>query len=149
MATTAVEPVFVDSNIFIYAHQALSPFHVAATSKLLQLESIGHPLWLSRQILREYLAAMSRPGALSAPVPMASLIADVQLLQSQFLIAEDGPIVTNHLLNLLAAISCFGKQIHDANIVATMLSSGIPALLTHNVADFSRFAAFITIIPLV
>lgn len=92
---------------------------------------------------------MSRPGTLTAPVPMIALIADVQSFQAQFLLAEDGPAVTVHLLNLLGSVPCAGKQIHDANIVATMLAYGLPKLLTHNVADFTRFAAQIMVIPLV
>jgi hypothetical protein len=53
------------------------------------------------------------------------------------------------LLNLIAAIPCGGKQIYDANIVATMLAHGVPKLLTYNVARFSRFAGHITVLPLV
>lgn len=44
MATMAVEPVFVDTNILIYTHQALSPYHALATSKLHTLASAGHAL---------------------------------------------------------------------------------------------------------
>ncbi len=149
MTTTAVEPVFVDTNNLIYVQQAHSPFNARATAKLLDLESAGHPLWISRQILREYLAAMSRPGGLTAPIPMAGLLSDVRAFQAQFHVAEDGPAVTGYLLNLLAVIPCAGKQVHDANIVATMLAHGIQRLLTHNVADFNRFAAHITVIPLI
>jgi predicted nucleic acid-binding protein len=67
MTTTAAEPVFVDTNILIYAQQQLSPYHTSAVAKLHELAAAGHILWTSRQILREYLAAMSRPGALTAP----------------------------------------------------------------------------------
>src|SRR5271165_669678 len=102
MATTAVDPVFVDTNLLIYAHQALSPFNAQATAKLLELESAGHPLWISRQVLREYLVAMSRPSGLTAAIPMTALLADVQAFQTQFYIAEDGAAVTAHLVNLLA-----------------------------------------------
>ena len=146
---TAADPVLVDTNVLIYHQIALSPFHAAARSQLHDLAAAGNPLWLSRQILREYLAAMSRPGTLTPSLPMTTLIADVQTFESRFLIAEDGSAVTVHLLSLLASISCSGKQVHDANIVATMLSHGIPRLLTHNVADFSRFAGVITVVPLV
>jgi predicted nucleic acid-binding protein len=149
MATTAAEPVFVDTNCLIYAQQVLSPFNAAATAKLQALAAAGHPLYISRQVLREYLAVMSRPSALTSPVPIAGLVADVRRFQGQFLIAEDGSAATVHLLNLLAAIPCAGRQVYDANIVATMLAHGIPRLLTHNVADFSRFAAHVTIIPLI
>ena len=149
MATTGADPVFVDTNILIYAKQALSPFHAAAKTKLYDLDQAGHPLWLSRQVLREYLVAMSRPGALSAPVPLAMLAADVQSFQSQFAIADDMAVVTKELLDLLTKVPFAGKQVHDANIAATMLAYGIGKLLTHNVADFARFAGYITVIPLI
>ena len=47
--------------------------------------------------------------------------------------------VTQILCELLAEIPTGGKQVHDANIVATMMAYGIPALLTHNAKDFARF----------
>ncbi len=41
-----------------------------------------------------------------------------------------------------------GKQIHDANIVATMQVYNISHLFTLNIADFMRFSSFITLIEL-
>ena len=38
-----------------------------------------------------------------------------------------------------------GKQVHDANIVATMLAYGIPCLLAHNTKDFELFNGIIKI----
>ena len=149
MATTAVDPVLVDTNVLIYHQIARSPFYAAARNQLRDLSAAGHALWVNRQILREYLAATSRPGTVTPPLSMTALIADVRTFQARFFIAEDGPAVTVHLLSLLTSIPCGGKQIHDANIVATMLAHGIPRLLTHNVADFSRFAGIITVVPLV
>ncbi|HKI31910.1 MAG TPA: PIN domain-containing protein [Gemmataceae bacterium] len=149
MATTVVEPVFVDANILVYLKVTGSPFHAAARTKLQGLAGAGHPLWLSRQVVREYLAGMSRPGTVTPPLPMSTLLADVQTLLARFLVAEDGPAVTAHLVSLLGSVTCAGKQVHDANIVATMLAHGIPRLLTHNVADFNRFAGHITVIPLI
>src|SRR5262249_27125778 len=94
------------------------------------------PLWISRQILREYLASLSRPGTLTSPVSMTTLITDIRSFETGFFIAEDGPGVTSQLLNLPASIPYAGKQVHDANIVATMLALAMQKLLTHNVADF-------------
>ena len=149
MATTAADLVFVDTNILVHARVSQSPLHSIAATKVQDLAAAGHALWISRQILREYLAVMSKPGIVTVPVPMSALVAEARALETRFLIAEDGATVTSHLLNLLAAAACAGKQVHDANIVATMLAHGIPNLLTHNVADFSRFAAYITVIPLI
>lgn len=148
MATTAAEPVFVDSNLLVFAKQALSPFNSQATAKLQDLAAAGHALWISRQVLREYLVAMSHPATLTKPVSMADLIADVQDFERQFQIAEDGPGVTSQLLNLLSIVPCLSKKIHDANIVATMVSHGISNLVTHNVADFNRYAGHIRVIPM-
>ncbi|MBX3015254.1 MAG: hypothetical protein KF832_27290 [Caldilineaceae bacterium] len=63
--------------------------------------------------------------------------------------ADENAATTTHLLQLLQTISIGGKQVHDANRVATMLVYGIDTLLTHNVADFVRFAHLITVMPLV
>lgn len=41
-----------------------------------------------------------------------------------------------------------GAQVHDANIVAIMVASGVTTLLTHNVRDFERFDSWIHIMPL-
>jgi len=42
-----------------------------------------------------------------------------------------------------------GKQVHDANIVATMQANGGVRLLTDNTADFARFEPIFTLVPLV
>jgi hypothetical protein len=41
-----------------------------------------------------------------------------------------------------------GKHVHDDNIVATIEVYGLHRLLTHNAADFQRFASRIIVIPL-
>ncbi len=147
--TTVADPIFIDANILIYDRVVRSPWNVQARGKLNALSAAGHPLWISRQTLREYIAGLSRPGATVPPIPMNTLLADVQMLQVLFGIVEDGPAVTAELITLLSSVSCGGKKIHDANIVATMRTHGIGKLLTHNVADFNRFTGWITIIPLV
>jgi hypothetical protein len=73
----------------------------------------------------------------------------VQQLESQLQIAPDSVPVFAQLLTLLATIPCGGRQVYDANIVATMLAHSVPNLLTHNTADFVRFSGYIAIIPLV
>ena len=49
----------------------------------------------------------------------------------------------------LVMSSTYGRRIHDANIVATMLVYGIPRLRTNNPEDFVRFATLIEVLPLV
>ena len=145
MATMAANRVFVDTNVLVYSAVPTAPLHAAAVQRLAALRNAGDELWISRQILREYAATQTRPQTFSSPVPGATVAADVVALQTIFGIAEDGPAVTAHLVNLLTAVPMGGKQVHDANIVATMLTYNLSRLLTHNTADFARFSAFITV----
>jgi predicted nucleic acid-binding protein len=148
-AVAAPDPVFVDTNILVYAAITSSPFYAEAFGQLDAFRQAGVELWISRQILREYLATLSRPQPYTPPLPATTLMADVIRFQSRFRIAEDGPTVTRNLLTLLTSIPIGGKQVHDANIVATMQAHGLRRLLTHNTADFARFAALIQVEPLV
>jgi len=149
MATTAADRVFVDTNVLVFSSVVTAPLHAVAVQALGDLWSAGAELLLSRQIIREFLATLTRPQVYVAPQSPAVLAAEIGRLQTTLTILEDGPGVTSHLLQLLAAVPMGGKQIHDANIVATMLQYNIPKLLTHNTADFARFSSFITVLTLV
>jgi predicted nucleic acid-binding protein len=146
---STADRVFLDTNILIYGELPALPFHNAAKLRLAELEATGSELWTSRQVLREFLAVMSRGAGLSAAPPMSELLADVEHFSSRLFVAEDGPAVTQQLADLLSTVSCAGKQIHDANIIATMKANDIGRLLTHNVTDFQRFATYVTIEPLI
>lgn len=146
----AGEPVFIDTNVLVFASQAArngasSPVHEAAVRALRSFQSAGTSLWLSRQILREYLVVVTRVQPVGSILPVAQAIADVRRFAQLFEIAEDSSTATAKLLELLQHIPTAGKQIHDANIVATMLANGIRRLLTFNLADFRRFEPLIAI----
>jgi predicted nucleic acid-binding protein len=141
--------VFLDTNILVYASISESPLHLIAFTAIQTLEQGGSELWISRQVLREYLATLTRPQAFTEPIPIATLSAEIGFFANRFPVAEDNPQVTQQLLTLMEEIPIGGRQVHDANIVATMLVYGINQILTHNVADFNRFSEFITVLPLV
>lgn len=69
----------------------------------------------------------------------------MQYLEEQFQVADDTAAVTEQLIKLLRGHKIGGKQVHDANILATMLAYDIPCLLTHNIKDFKRFGEIIQI----
>lgn len=149
MAIGDADSRFIDTNVLVYATISAAPFHAAAVRAMAREHAAARPLWISRQVLREYLATLTRPHTFTPPVSPTSLMAQISAFESQFRMAEDGPIVTANLLNLLTTIPIGGAQVHDANIVATMQAYGIPSLLTANVDDFARFHSLINVIPLV
>ena len=92
MATMDVDACIVDTNVLVYSTVSGNPWHQQAREWLAALQSKGHRLCVTTQILREYLVVLTR-----------------------------------------------GKNIHDANIVAVMLTHGVRRLATYNQADFQRF----------
>lgn len=141
--------VFIDTNILVYASIPESPFHLIALNAVQSLEQAGRAVWISRQVLREYLTTLTRPQAFGEPIPVELVIEEVRQFENRFQVAEDTSRVTARLLALLAEVAVGGRQVHDANIVATMQVYGVNELLTHNTADFDRFSSVITVLPLV
>ena len=72
MAPTPGSAVFLDTNILVFSSFPGAPFYDAARARLSELEGNGALFWTNRQVLREFLAATTRPGAVvPAPAPGA------------------------------------------------------------------------------
>lgn len=149
MAQTAVSRVFLDTNVLVYASVAGAPFHAEALQAIQSREQAGIELWISRQVIREYLAVLTRPQTFSQPMPTAALVSQIQAFESRFQVADDTAEVTAHLLTLMKTVPIGGAQVHDANIVAMMQVYNVNELLTHNISDFARFTHLVTVTPLV
>ncbi len=139
------KPLFIDTNILIYANVATAPFHKQALNAIKAAHQSGRPLWISRQVLREFIAARTRPQTFAQPPTTDVVIKRVRYLEEQFRVADDTAAVTRQLIKLMENVKVGGKQVHDANIVATMLAYNIPCLLTHNIKDFKRFGEMIKV----
>ena len=139
------EPLFVDTTVLVHANVAKAPCHEQALTALKTSHRAGHPLWISRQVLREFVATTTRPQTFTKPSPPDVVIERVRYLEERFHVADDTGAVTGHLVKLLRDFEFGGKQVHDANIVATMLAYDLGLLLTYNVDDFKRFGELIRI----
>jgi predicted nucleic acid-binding protein len=62
-------------------------------------------------------------------------------------LAEDAK-AADRLVGLLADVECSGEQVHDANVVATMLAHGVGTVVTMNVTDFARFERYVSLAEL-
>lgn len=94
MAITAGSRIFIDTNILVFANLAQSPFHDKAVAQLRKFEKTGLDLYINRQVLREYLAVMTRPGVLTEEIPVSSLVQDVRDFETGLIVVDDGPAVT-------------------------------------------------------
>jgi predicted nucleic acid-binding protein len=147
--TDADDRWFVDTNVLVYATDKGSPFHNEANERLRSARELGVVLCISAQVLREYISAATKSAIPGQPVPWSSILDNCLRFRRMFKILPEGEETAAKLCELLAAVPAIGKQVHDANIVATMLVHSIPALLTHNTADFERYAGFISLYPAV
>ena len=131
--------MFIDTNVLVMSRFPGAPDHDAARASLERAFRDPEPLRISRQVIREYLAVVTRPQTWPVGITRDEALDDVSRLTRSFEILEDGPLVTETLVGLCREVPVGGRQIHDANIVATMLARGEHRLLTFNVADFRRY----------
>ena len=138
--------MFVDTNMLVTARILEAPDHEIARASLQRAFDEREPLRISRQVLREYLAMVTCPQTWQVPIPREVALDDVERLVAAYEILEDGPVVTDRLVSLCREVPMGGRQIHDANIVATMLAYGERRLLTFNPADFRRYGSRIELV---
>ena len=135
----------VDTNILVHSSVTASPDHARARAALARLRPQG-PVAVTRQILREFLSATTRPQPWAKAATLAEATQNIDGFLRRFAVLEDGPRVWDELMALTRGFAFGGKQVHDANIVATMLAHGETRLLTFNGADFHRFASLIEVV---
>ena len=140
--------MFVDTNVLVAARFVTAPAHVIACRCLDRAGNSGEPLHISHQILREYLVVVTRPQIWLESLAIDDALEDATSLISSFTVLEDGPNVMAMLIALCREIPVAGKQIHDANIAATMLAHGEKRLLTLNAKDFRRYGQRIELVKL-
>jgi len=136
---------FVDTNVLVYAIVEGAPFQEKARAALIRVAREETPT-ISRQVLREYVAVVTRPQTWGTPLGLTAAMADAAAFADRFRLLEDGPAAWDCLRELSLHCDFGGRQVHDANIVATMLANGERRLLTFNASDFRRFEPLIALV---
>jgi predicted nucleic acid-binding protein len=136
---------FVDTNVLVYSTAVGAPLRDRARAALARLWG-AEQLSLSRQVLREYVAVVTRPQLWGRPLSFGEAVMDTDVFVRRFRVLEDGPAVWDNLVALGRRHAFGGRQVHDANLVATMLAHRERRLLTFNEPDFRRFAALIELL---
>lgn len=146
MATTNVKtPIFVDTNVLIRLHVSTAPQHEDVRQAVQRLLIDHYEIWISRQVLREYAAVLTRIQPYTAlPLSPGALATQLRLFEKNYRIADEIAPVSAQLCTLLETVLVGGKQVHDANIVATMITYRIRELFTF-IADFARFSSYLTL----
>jgi len=138
--------VFVDTNILLRSTILQFPDYAIVKPFVDTYIARGTELWISGQIIREYFNQTTRPQTFMEQMHAEQIEIQYKKIRAVFKIAHETEAVIEQFVKLLQTYPTGGKQVHDANIVATMLVYEIETLLTLNVDDLKRFADKITII---
>jgi predicted nucleic acid-binding protein len=144
----AAEQILVDTNVLLEATDEQRKHHKAA----LDFVSNRPGLRLCAQVVREYLVVGTRPATRAANglgLSMQQALENVSTFRERLrLVPEEKPLLPT-LLQLLDAVPCKGKRIHDANLVACAVAHGIRRVATLNEGDFEGFVDYVTVFHLV
>ncbi len=78
MATMGDKAVFLDTNVLVYASVAEALFHHIDRERIQPLKNPETEFWISRQVLREYLATLTRPQVYAEPPTTEIVIGSIQ-----------------------------------------------------------------------
>ncbi len=146
---TDARRIFVDTNILLAATDPSRPHHRDALDVLQRWPGEEATLFASGQVLREYLVVATRPLRVNGlGLTRAEALDNIQQLSARLHLLDEDARSREQLLGIVRDIDVSGKQIHDANIVATMLCGAVEALLTLNRKDFERFGHWVTLVDL-
>jgi len=139
METVKGKSIFVDTNILVYCNNKDSAFCKPAREKLTELIKNANRLFISDQVIREYLVIMTKPGVLENPISPKLAIQDVTRMREEFNLLFADRKALDMLADLIVKYGIKGKRVHDTAIVSIMLAKGISDIVTHNVNDFKYF----------
>ena len=143
--------VFVDSNVLLRFTFSTLDHHPECKDHLRRLISERAELAISGQVIRECCVQASHPntfkGTETMPLSGERLARWVASFHARFRVFEENTAVHSEFQNLLLNYPIGGRQMHDANIVATMLAHDVNTLITLNEADFRRYQNRIFVIP--
>ncbi|MBR8840074.1 MAG: type II toxin-antitoxin system VapC family toxin [Stigonema ocellatum SAG 48.90 = DSM 106950] len=120
MMMTGFREVFIDTNVLIFATNSVSPWHLVATESLQTMREADIELFVSPQVLREYLATATRLNVTGSELQLEKIWENVNTFKTEFTVLEDNDLVLSALISLLRNFPTAGRQVYDANIVATM-----------------------------
>ena len=83
--------MFIDINVLIKARILEAPDHDIARERLSRALQEREPLRISRQVVREYLAVVTRPQSWPVTITREEAIEDARRLVGSFEVLEDGP----------------------------------------------------------
>lgn len=134
---TRGDRVFLDTNVLLEATDTRRRHHEQAHGILAEWPEAGIDLFVSGQVMREYLVVATRPVASNGlGLGTADALENVRRLRSRLAICPETEAVCARVQDLARRLGTVGKRFHDLNIAATALNAGLRTIVTANPHDF-------------
>src|SRR5688572_8491141 len=98
MMTTPAR-AFVDTGVLLRATHSVLPMHREADALIKRMQHQQVELWISRQVIREYLVQVTRPQAYQQALSLEKVLEHIRTIQSLFHVADDTAEVTTQLIS--------------------------------------------------
>jgi predicted nucleic acid-binding protein len=133
----------IDTNLLARLANAADAQHAVAAHAVVELHRRGELLHLTAQVLIEFRNLATRPVAQNG-LGLWTAGAETQAagFEAAFPLLVETPNVFLAWKALVGGLGVIGKQVHDARLVAVCHTHAVTHLLTFNVSDFLRLAAF-------
>ena len=130
----------IDTNVLLRFSFRTDPRHQIVRLAVRKLRTNGHQLQAVSQNFAEFWNASTRPIDRNG-FGLTPLEADRHLrhIEQLFPLLLDSPAVYPEWRRLVVNYDVSGSQVHDARLVAAMISHGVTHILTFNTADFARY----------
>jgi predicted nucleic acid-binding protein len=133
----------IDTNLLARLANIADAQHAVATRAVVELHRRGEVLQVTPQVLIEFRNLATRPVAQNG-LGLSTVDAEVQAagFEAAFPLLAETPNIFPAWKALVGGLGVIGKQVHDARLVAVCHTHAVTHLLTFNVSDFLRMAAF-------
>ena len=141
--------VLLDTNILVYYHQELSPFHSKAKALLEMGLRREVPLCICPQVLMEFYATITNPRRVTKPVIPEHAVTEVEKYFTCSWLKKIYPTeeTLKITIDLLEKYRVKRMEVFDLQLVATMLSNGAIHIYTFNQSDFVKYSEIQALLP--
>jgi predicted nucleic acid-binding protein len=130
--------IFFDTNVLIY--ETFEDFDVdkyeSVCCDLQYFSDNNYNVYISSQILREFLVISTNNKFFEKPLTIDAALSKVDEYRKNFEVLYGSELSMTKLKHLISKYQICKQDIHDTNIVATMLAHQLKEIYTFNVKDF-------------
>jgi predicted nucleic acid-binding protein len=139
--TTDYKKIFLDTNVLIY--HTFEDFdkekHEEACNTLEYLSENEYAIYISSQVLREFFAIATNGKFFKRPLSIEEAVSKRKEFENNFMVLYDNDSSISRLDEIALKYQIKKQDIHDANIVATMVTNEIKEIFSFNRKDFIAY----------